>query len=352
MDVVGDLVTLYLRYLRDFALLLVDPSERLFGLYLVGGLAFALALYFTGTRFSSVREQDQPESKGFLRFLFPRHVWSNPSAWLDVRYFFFHKLLGHALLMGVTVAATAWGYALVTGGSSLGRDVTDELSGWNSATAVIYVFYLFMISDLVAYWIHRVQHTSPLLWEFHRVHHSAEVMHPLSNYREHPVDNLLYKLIIGAANGLSLGAIAVVLGYQPTAPLVIGVPLLAFAFNLMGYHLRHSHLWLRWPGVWSKVLPSSAHHHVHHSSHPDHIDKNFAFMFPMWDVVFGSYELPETNQDVAFGVHGYEHSEMDTCLKLYTVPFKRATRVLRSRKAKATAEDVVTASDTRPTVTT
>ncbi len=74
------------------------------------------------------------------------------------------------------------------------------------------------------------------------------------------------------------------------------------AFNLLAYNLRHSHIWLRWPGRWSMVLPSPAHHHVHHSCHPDHIDKNFAFMFPVWDVIFRTYHLPEDNRDVKFGI--------------------------------------------------
>ena len=79
------------------------------------------------------------------------------------------------------------------------------------------------------------------------------------------------------------------------------------------------------------VFPSPAHHHVHHSCHPDHIDKNFAFLFPVWDVIFRTYHLPKDNRDVKFGIGEGQADELTTCLQLYFVPFRDAWRVLRRR---------------------
>ncbi|MGI9368264.1 MAG: sterol desaturase family protein, partial [Ruegeria sp.] len=139
----------------------------------------------------------------------------------------------------------------------------------------------------------------------------------------------------GATSGLAFNLI----GYTPNLPTLLGVPLIMFLFNIVGYNLRHSHIWLRWPGIWSKVFPSPAHHHVHHSCHPDHLDKNFAFMFPLWDVLFGTYVMPEDNRDVKFGVTEKDRGhELDTCMKLYLVPFKDAWRVLKRNKQPAKSE--------------
>ena len=161
-------------------------------------------------------------------------------------------------------------------------------------------------------------------------------MHPISNYREHPVDNLLY----GAATGLAFGVIYALavrfLGFIPTVPTLLGVPLLMFFFNLVAYNLRHSHVWLRWPGIWSIVFPSPAHHHVHHSRHPDHIDKNFAFMFPLWDLLFGTYHMPKDNRDVEFGVTEGDDRDLDSVFRLYWVPFRDAFRVLKGQKKSTT----------------
>ena len=178
----------------------------------------------------------------------------------------------------------------------------------------------------------------PLLWQFHKVHHSAEVMHPISNFREHPVDNFAYDLITGLGFGALNGIAVNVFGYLPSLPSLLGVPLLMLAFNLLAYNLRHCHVWLRWPGRWSMVLPSPAHHHVHHSCHPDHIDKNFAFMFPVWDVIFGTYTLPEDNRDVKFGIGEGKAAELSTCLQLYLIPFRDAWRVIRRRLRRPAAK--------------
>jgi sterol desaturase/sphingolipid hydroxylase (fatty acid hydroxylase superfamily) len=188
-----------------------------------------------------------------------------------------------------------------------------------------------LVSDFLAWFCHWLQHKSPLLWQFHKVHHSAEVMHPVSNFREHPVDNLLYMSVLGVGYGLLLAIAARVFGYLPSMPMILGVPLLMFAFNVVGYNLRHSHVWLRWPGKLSMIFPSPAHHHVHHSSHPDHIDKNFAFMFPIWDVIFNTYEMPEDNRDVKFGIGDGNADELDTCWRLYWVPFRDAFRVMKAQ---------------------
>ncbi len=333
MGYLMDLMTLYYEYVVDFFRFLWDPNERLFLLYLVTAAGFAFVIYALKQRQMAATDGGE-KPQGFLKFLLPKHVWSHPSAWLDVRYFFFHHLIGHFFLFGVLAACTAWGYALVTGGANL-ADVARlgdaQSQPVDYAIALGYMFAFFLIGDLIAYTIHYLQHKVPILWEFHKVHHSAEVMHPMSNFREHPIDNLFYKVAIGSGYGVFIGSASNLLGYLPSMPAVFGVPVIMFAFNLMGYNLRHSHIWLRWPGVWSKVFPSPAHHHVHHSCHPDHCDKNFAFVFPVWDVIFGTYTMPDDDRDVKFGVAGMKSNEMDTCAKLYIMPFQKAFRHMVKR---------------------
>ena len=147
-----------------------------------------------------------------------------------------------------------------------------------------------------------------------------------------------YALGIGAVYGMVFGGVESGLGYLPNMPAVLGVPILAFMFNVGGYHLRHSHVWLRWPGNWSKVFPSPAHHHVHHSCHPDHLDKNFAFMFPLWDVLFRTYHMPEDDRDVKFGIYGMEETEYTSVWKIYSLPFRNLYRKARGRKPLAQPE--------------
>ena len=65
--------------------------------------------------------------------------------------------------------------------------------------------------DLVLYWGHRLQHRVPLLWRFHRVHHTAEEVDWLASFREHPVDGLYTRLLANLPTiliGFSLAEIA------------------------------------------------------------------------------------------------------------------------------------------------
>ena len=299
-----------------------QAGDRFYWLYVVSTLVIALFIYRLSARFS----ENAPKS--FLSFLFPRSVWEKKSAWLDLRFFVVNHFTGkllYARLTGIAMAAT---YSWVTGGESLLDAVRgSEIPTFSEAMAsVMFLIIVSGFTSFTTYYLHYLQHKVPFLWEFHKVHRSAEVMHPVSNFREHPFDNVAYTLGVGAVTGPVVGMVYRTIGYLPYMPLFLGIPLLTFLFNFGGYHLRHSHIWLRWPGKWSMIFPSPAHHHVHHSCHPDHLDKNFAFMFPLWDVIFKTYHMPEDDRDVKFGLFGVEEDEYTSIWKLYTLPFRNIYR--------------------------
>jgi len=262
-----------------------DPSNRIYWLYLVSS---AIVSFFVYRSIKAKAEHHTPfdiesASGSYLQFLFPKSVWSHPSAWLDLRYMLFHRTLEAILLLGVKGLVTAFSYRLASGGQSFTDMVQQErlttVTDW--VVGGVYMLIAAFLLDFLAWFMHFLQHKIPVLWQFHKVHHSAEVMHPISNFREHPIDNLFYSLGLGIGYGLIYAVAVRFLGFVPSLPSFLGIPILMFLFNLIGYNLRHSHVWLRWPGSWSIVFPSPAHHHVHHSCHPTHIDKNFAFMFPV-----------------------------------------------------------------------
>lgn len=306
------------------------PGQRIFWLYIVSSSVLAFYVFFVGTRLVASRKLSL---SAFIRFLIPREIWRTSSAWLDVRYFFFHQIF-RAVMFGVFLTGVLnLVFRFVTGepNAVAAKRLTIGPDIANIAVSTAYMFVLFAFVDLVSFTLHYLQHKIPLLWEFHKVHHSPKVMHPLSNYREHPIDNIVYAVGSGAAFGLLMGLARNWFGYVPGVPLVLGIPLLAFAFNVLGYNLRHSHVWVRWPGRWSEIFASPAHHHIHHSCHPDHIDKNFAFMFPCWDVLFRTYHVPETNKDVHFGISIDGANEYKSCLGIYFIPFRNACRRLSNR---------------------
>jgi len=322
-------------YVTEFLGFMGDKGHRFYIIYLLASLTIA---YFI---FRHQKKTDDRENR-FLSFLFPKSVWSNPTAWLDVRYFFFHGLIGHFLIFGLTSLGIYCGLQL-----TIGIEQFEQLGSVSKfgphlsfVIAVLALITMVVIGDFMAFMVHYLQHKIPLLWQFHKVHHAGEVMHPMSNFREHPIDNLTYNFFTPFVVGLTLGIILLILGYTPSPLTILGFSLFSLAFNLGGYHLRHSHIWLKWPGIWSKVFGSPAHHHVHHSRHPDHLDKNFAFKFPIWDILFGTYIMPEDNRDVEFGIVE-DSSELNSCINLYTIPFRDAYRVLKGPYKKEQNPDQV-----------
>ena len=295
---------------------LVTPTERLFWFYICTSLLIAYLIYR--------RRNGPPDLKGFFGFVFPSKVWSNPSAWLDVRYFIVNHFIGKLFYIGLTASMAELAFRLVSGGSLLSEITSQGMpTGAEFFVALGFMVVTFAIADFTSFFLHFLQHKIPLLWEFHKVHHSPEVMHPLSNFREHPIDNILYTSGLGLVSGVLAGLFVMYYGQMPHVPTIFAVPVFVFLFNVSGYHLRHSHVWLRWPGRWSMVFPSPAHHHVHHSRHPDHLDKNFAFFFPVWDVLFGTYHMPETDEDVEFGIYGVDEVEYTNIWLIYMLPFRK-----------------------------
>lgn len=311
----------------------IDPQSRVFWLYLLSSLVAAFLVYLAA-RSNESHSMHQDAEGSFLRFLFPQRVWSQKSAWLDLRYVFVQKVLFLSVFLTATLAGFLLGFQWVSGGRSIENVVSQEeltsVEDWG--TGIVFMLILLISGDFIAWLIHYLQHKVPVLWQFHKVHHSAEVMHPISNFREHPVDNLFYNFFIGMGGGAATALAVRMFGIVPKVPSILGISALMFFFNFVAYNLRHSHVWLRWPGVWSAVFGSPAHHHVHHSRHPDHIDKNFAFIFPLWDAIFGTYLMPEDNRDVEFGITEGDDEGLDSILGLFLIPFRDAYRVLTGKR--------------------
>jgi sterol desaturase/sphingolipid hydroxylase (fatty acid hydroxylase superfamily) len=153
----------------------------------------------------------------------------------------------------------------------LGVPVLDAVGSWVTAPAtrsVAMVGLVFVLSDLVSYFLHRAMHRVPLLWRFHQLHHEATELSWLDAWRQHPVDFVLHGVAVGIP-GVLLGA-----SLSDLASVVV----LRKAFTtFLHANLAVSFGW---------VLASPDFHGVHHSADPREYDTNFAGTFPLWDVVF------------------------------------------------------------------
>jgi sterol desaturase/sphingolipid hydroxylase (fatty acid hydroxylase superfamily) len=150
---------------------------------------------------------------------------------------------------------------------------------------IVWVF-MFVLRDLVYYWVHRAEHRVSILWASHMVHHSPETM-GFTNAVRVPWMEAVYKPW--------LGLWVPFIGFNPLAFVALDI---ASATYAQLYHTtavrRHRLL------DWFIVTPST--HRVHHGSNREYIDKNFSAVFIIWDRLFGTYE-PEVAA-VRFGLTG------------------------------------------------
>lgn len=103
-------------------------------------------------------------------------------AWFTDLCFF----LGQYLLWGGLVlwALTQWGGWLNSFVPQGIREAVASQPWWLQVVQVV------LLSDLLVYWAHRLQHRVEFLWRFHAVHHSAEHLDWLAAHREHPLDTI------------------------------------------------------------------------------------------------------------------------------------------------------------------
>ena len=164
--------------------------------------------------------------------------------------------------------------------------------------------------DLWMYWWHRLCHVVPVLWRFHRVHHSDPRMDVSTAYRFHFGEMLassVARVPVIALVGLSLGQILV-------------FEALMFAVVL----LQHANVALPAPvdRVLRWVLVTPFMHKVHHSDWQPETDSNYCSLFSWWDRVFGSYRERPDHAAIRFGLHEFRASDEQSFVALFLNPFK------------------------------
>ena len=237
-----------------------------------------------------------------IRALLPKRMATSASGKADIGFFVFNVclasvLFGWAILSNHQISLLT--HAAMAG--VFGEGHGPLLAPWISSA--ILTVGLFLAYEL-GYWVdHYLSHKIPFLWAFHRVHHTAQQLSPLTNFRVHPVDSVVYLNILALFTGATNGVLTYVLGEQvkPFALAGSNVILLALLFLLI--HLQHSHIWIATRGVWGRIILSPAHHQLHHSTNPAHFDRNFGGCLSIWDWLFGTLLIPAARRErLTFGV--------------------------------------------------
>ncbi len=203
---------------------------------------------------------------------------------LDICYWLFTPIVTRAISrIGVIAAVVILGLLL---GWKLDKDAI--LAGYGPIAAQpdwLQAVEMIVLLDFTAYWTHRLFH-SGRLWPFHAIHHSSEDLDWLSSVRLHPVNDL--------ANRIPPAILLLLAGFKP-AILAAALPFFAIYAILL-------HANVDWDfGPLRRVIASPRFHRWHHTGEAEGRDKNFAGLLPLWDILFGTYYMPD-RPPTKFGV--------------------------------------------------
>ena len=150
----------------------------------------------------------------------------------------------------------------------------------NSSTYLVHIAIVtlsVLLLDMLIYWQHRLFHTVPMLWRFHKMHHADSHVDTTTGLRFHPVE------------------IAMSLGIKAGAVVILGVPAIAiviFEVALNGFAL-FNHANIRLPQKWDDriglLLITQRLHRIHHSQAKNESNSNYGFSVSWWDRLFNSF---------------------------------------------------------------
>lgn len=202
------------------------------------------------------------------------------------------------------------------------------------ALGVALTLTLFVVDDFLKWFAHYMFHAIPELWEFHKVHHSAEQLNFVTADRHHPFETIATGALTAFAYGLVNGVFIGFFGDKLTITTLMGANVFLFVFNVCGGVLRHSPFYISFGPRIEKWFISPAMHQIHHSDKVEHFDRNFGGSLAIWDRLAGSLHLAGQKSTIErFGI-GEETRDFRSLGVIYFRPFAAAARILASRFVK------------------
>ncbi|WP_316205540.1 sterol desaturase family protein [Bradyrhizobium sp. SZCCHNS3004] len=210
--------------------------------------------------------------------------WHKRELVTDLVYWFFVPVFARVLRIGLLVLGAGVVFKIHDADELIafydnGHGPLAQLPLWLQALLFL------VLSDFLLYWSHRVFHGGEF-WKYHAVHHSSEDLEWISAARFHPVN-----LILGT---IAADVILLMAGISPNVMIWVG-PFTTF-------HSAFVHANLNWTlGPFRYVLATPVFHRWHHTPMEEGGNTNFAGTFPIWDLLFGTFRMPEGQLPLVYG---------------------------------------------------
>ena len=267
-----------------------------------------------------------------LKHLFPAKIYKHRSFRVDMTFVPFAYVLRFVAFAGLAVGAGLVQIWLV---EKFGPSTLQVPAG--GLAVVLQIIFILLGADIARFaWRYQAHHV-PFFWEFHKGHHSVEVLHPLF-IRTHPVDQFVRLLYMNFGGGILGGGMMYLAGVNASA---MAITYLVFFRAVIGtlQRFEHSHIPLSFGKTINNIIYPPFYHPFHHSARPEHRNKNLGRPCGLiiWDKLFGTLYVPKPGEfgNIIFGSSLEELGDANphrTLWRFLTNPFIEAGKILGAKK--------------------
>ena len=299
-------------YLTNIGNQFIDPKKRVFLAYIAISIFIAFIWFILNKKFSLIEA---------LKKIFDKKIFFSKSAKSDYKIFLINQLImmfvSPFLITQLTIATALYFYLHTIDWLSAGM----FKSTMPILVIISFTTFQFTIDDFSKYIVHRFMHKWPILWSLHKVHHSATVLTPITVFRTHPLEGIIFSLRSSVTQAISISSFIFLFGSSVDLYTILGVNVFVFLFNIFGSNLRHSHVGIRYWRWLEYIFISPAQHQLHHSIAKEHHDKNFGAALAIWDWSFGSLNHSVEFETLQLGIEKNQTDESHNLTALYINPF-------------------------------
>ncbi len=298
----------YLKYFDELTSYFTEGNKRISYQYWFTSIILIVFAYLKTSKKSSL-----------LKYVFNRKVWASRSAFIDYQVFLSNLLFKLIIIVPIFPLKISFSYEVELW-------LINQLGYFfpvsGSLMIILYSFTLIIAYDFMTYLIHSLFHRIPVLWNFHKIHHSATVLNPVTQYRIHPVELLINNLGEFIAYGLITG-LFMYMNHGFIEPITYyGINIISIIFFSYGASLRHSHIKLKYYTWIEHIFLSPFQHQIHHSIEKKHYNKNFGSKLAIWDKIFNTLLTSKNVTRLSFGIENTPKSRYNTLWNVLIQPFK------------------------------
>lgn len=225
---------------------------------------------------------------------------------LDAFYMFFNFFIFNLIIFNATTKLSSTLFNDMISGFGFEN---IEIISIGSLPTSVQLLLIFLLTDFVQWNIHRLLHSVPFLWKFHKVHHSVQEMGFAAHLRYHWMESVVYKTLQFIPLAL--------IGFNTENLFVV------YVFQIIIGHLNHSNLNLTY-GPLKFVLNNPVMHIWHHSKNlPEGSNGiNFGITLSLWDYIFKTVFIPHDGKEIELGFQNIS-SYPESFIKQTIFPFTK-----------------------------